>query len=167
MKPNNPFRTRPLIISFFLILLASAATVAQNEKELVIRSARAYESAPLSKETAQMREKALRWVIETDQVSLIACGGVFSKFSDKKNKNSSDMTAAYMLGMAAFKFENPEKASDENATQLAGLESSLKAYEAIVKEKPKTKNESIEALILKRNGGELGAIVAAAECGKK
>ena len=155
------------VFAIALFLLASSSASAQSQKDIVIQAVRAYETAPSAKETAQVREKALRWVIETDDVHLVVCGGIFSMFSDKKNKNSSDMTAAYTLGMAAFKLENPSKASDEDATQLAGLESALKTYEALVKEKPKTKNDSIEALLVKRNNGELAAMVAAAACGKK
>ena len=157
------------IILFTLLAVGSLAQVclAQNEKELTIKTARALETAPLSPETIKMREKSLKWVIETDEVHLIVCGGVFSLFSDKKNKNASDMTVGYTIGMAAFKLEHSDKVSDENAAQLAGLETALKSYEAILKEKPKTKFDKIDALIEKRNNGQLAAIVTAADCGKK
>jgi hypothetical protein len=153
------------MLSFFLF--ASTTTFAQNEKDLVIKTARALEAGPLDGEARKAYGNALRWVIETDEVSIIACGGVFSLFSDKKNKNSSDMTAAYTIGMAAFKLENPEKAKDENAAQLAGLQTALKTYEGAVKEKPKNKFEKVEALIEKRNSDQLAGVVNAADCGKK
>lgn len=47
------------------------------------------------------------------------------------------MTAGYTIGMAAFKLENPDKASDEDAAQLAGLNTALKAYEFYVKKNQK------------------------------
>lgn len=156
-----------ILIAILIVAFAAQVSFAQNEKELVIKTAQALATAPLDKETKKMEEKALKWTIETDDVHLIACGGVFSLFSDKKNKNSPDMTSAYMIGMAAFKLENPAKASDENATQLAGLELALKVYEALIKEKPKTKHDVIEALLVKRNSGELAVMVDAAGCGKK
>lgn len=154
-----------ILIAILTIVFAAQASFAQGEKELVIRTAQALATTPLDKETKKMEEKALRWTIETEDVHLIACGGVFSLYSDKKNKNSPSMTSAYMIGMAAFRLENPAK--DENATQLAGLELALKVYEALIKEKPKTKNDSVEALLVKRNSGELAALVNAADCGKK
>ena len=156
-----------LSLSIAFIVLLSNAVLAQNEKELVIKTARALETAPLSDETAKMESPALRWVIETDQVNIIACGGIFSMFSDKKNKNSTEMTGAYTIGMAAFKLENPDKAKDENAAQLAGLETALKAYEAIVKDKPKTRNEKIDQLVEKMHNGQLADLVSTANCGKK
>ena len=154
-----------VLIAISTIVFAAQATFAQGEKELVIKTAQALALAPLDKETKKMEEKALKWTIETKDVHLIACGGTFMLFSDKKNKNSPDMTSAYMIGMAAFRLENP--AEDENGTQLAGLELALKVYEALVKEKPRTKNDSIEALLVKRGSGELAGLVNAAECGKK
>jgi len=155
-----------LFIAIILLGLSVQTGFAQNEKELVIKTARAYETAPLDKETGKMFEKAFKWLVETNDVSVTACGGVFSLFADKKYKNSSELTAAYTVGMAAFKLENPGKASDENAAQLAGLETALKTYEAILKEKPK-QSELIDALLVKRNNGELAALVKTADCGKK
>ena len=114
-----------------------------------------------------MREQALRWVIETDQVSITACGGVMSPFLEKKNKLGSELTVAYTIGMAAFKLENPDKKTDENAAQLAGLETALKSYEAMLKEKPKANFAAVDALLTKRSNGELAKYVADAECGKK
>jgi hypothetical protein len=156
-----------IVITLAFVLAFTAGIYAQTDKELTIKTARALETSPLAQDTVKMREKALKWVIETDQVSVIACGEIFSLFSDKKNKNSSEMTVAYTIGMAAFKLEFPEKASDENAAQLAGLETALKSYEAIVKEKPKTKFEKIEAVLEKQRAGQLAAMVTAADCGKK
>jgi hypothetical protein len=155
-----------LFVAIILIGLSAQAGFAQNGKELAIKTARAFETAPLARETNQMFQKAFKWLVETDEVSVTACGGVFSLFGDKKYKNGGDLTAAYTMGMAAFKLENPEKASDENAAQLAGLETALKTYEAILKEKSK-QSELIDALLVKRNNGELAALVKAADCGKK
>lgn len=148
-----------------LFTIGTATALGQTDRENVIAAVRALETAPLEKNTAKIAERALKWTIETDEVSLIACGGTFGSFSDKKNKQSSLMTMAYMIGMAAYKLENPTR--DENSVQLAGLETALKAYEIAVREKPKTKSDQVEALLVKRVNGELAALVNAANCGKK
>ena len=157
-----------LSILFFCLAVFAAGAVnafGQTEKENVIAAARALETAPLEGNTSKMAERALKWAIETDEVSLVACGGTFSLFSDKKNKQSSLMTMSYTVGMAAYKLQNPT--GDENSVQLAGLETALKAYEIAVKEKPKTKSDQVEALLVKRSNAELSALVKAADCGKK
>jgi hypothetical protein len=150
-----------------VISIVSAATAqAQTEKENVIAAARALETSPLSSETSKLAERALKWTVETTVVSLVACGNTFTLFSDPKNKDArSLMTMGYMIGMAAYKIQNPTK--DENSIQLAGLETALKAYEAALKEKPKMKSERADALLAQRSKGELAATVNAGECGKK
>lgn len=159
---------KKLTIVFALFVIAAFAQTGfgQTGKELTIKTARAIEEKPLDKETAKMREQALKYVIETDDVSVVACGGITKAFTDKKNKFGGDLTAAYTIGMAAFKLENPDKAADENAAQLAGLESALKSYEAMTKEKPKEKYEPLEALLTKRNNGELAKYIADVGCSK-
>lgn len=154
-----------LLLCLALFAFGHSSTFAQSEKENVLAAVRALETAPLDKDTAKITERALTWAIATDEVHLIVCGGTFSMFSDKKNKQSSLMTMGYTLGMAAHKIQNPN--ADENATQLAGLETALKAYEIAVKEKPKTKSDQVEALLVKRANGELPALVNAGNCGKK
>lgn len=156
-----------IIFALLIIGLTAQVNLAQSEKEMLIKTVRALEEKPFDKETIKMREQSLRWVIETDQVSVTACGGVMAPFLEKKNKLGSELTVAYSLGMAAFKLENPDKKSDENAAQLAGLETALKSYEAMLKEKPKAKFAAVDDLLAKRADGTLAKYVADADCGKK
>ena len=104
-----------IIFTLVIIGLTAQISFAQSEKEMLFKTVRALEEKPFDKETKKMREQSLRWVIETDQVSVTACGGVMSPFTEKKNKFGSELTVAYTLGMAAFKLENPDRKSDENA----------------------------------------------------
>ncbi len=74
------------------------------------------------------------------------------------------MLIHYSIAMAAFKLENHAKANDENAAQLADVESMLKSYEAMVKKKPKAKFADLDSLVEKRNKNELAAYVEANGC---
>lgn len=156
-----------LLSAVFAIALFVQTGFAQDGKELVIKTARALETAPLDKETIKMRGKALEWIIETPDVTIGLCGGTVALFTDKKYKYNDDLFAVYNIGMAAFKLENPGKVFDEKAAQLAGVETVLKSYEAILKDKPKTKNETLDNLLAKRNSGELTALVGAIDCSKR
>lgn len=156
-----------IFIAVLIIALGAQSAFAQEGKELVLKTKQALETAPAAKETEKMANASMTWIIETDQVTVGLCTGVFALFANKKNKNSSDMTSAYTIGMAAFKLENPTKALDEMAAQIAGLELALKVYEALVKEKPKTKYNDVEALLVKRNNGELAALINGIDCAKR
>src|SRR5688572_7274404 len=149
-----------IIFTLFIIGFSAQLNFGQSEKELVIKTALALEEKPLDKETIKMRERALKWVIETDQVTVGLCGGVVGLFSDKKYKYSGELITTYTIAMAAFKLQNPDKKSDEKAAQLVGLESALKTYESILREKPKAKSDTLDSIARKRNTGELSALVA-------
>jgi hypothetical protein len=156
-----------LFIAIVLIGVAAQAGFAQDGKELVAKTVRALETAPLDKETIKMRGKALEWIIETPDVTIGLCGGTVALFTDKKYKYNDDLFAVYNIGMAAFKLENPGKASDEKAAQFAGVETVLKTYEAILKDKPKTKSETLDNLLAKRNSGELAALIGSVDCSNR
>lgn len=125
------------------------------------------EVKPFDKEAKDARAWAVRYVIETDEVSVLLCGGEAMKpLLDKKNKFSSELIAQYTIAMAAFKLENPNN-KNENDAQLAGVESALRAYEQMVKEKPKNRFPAMDDLLAKRDSGELKRMIENENCGSK
>lgn len=163
-----------IIFTLFLIALTAQAGFAQEKvsdqemQQLLIKASRFLELKPFDKDAEDIRGAAMRYVIETKDVSIIICGGeMMDPILNKKNKYGTELLGQYTIGMAAFKLANPDKKTDENAAQLAGIESMLRAYEAMVAEKPKAKFAGMDALVAKRDKNELKAIVDAADCGKK
>jgi hypothetical protein len=69
-----------------------------------------------------------------------------------------------MLASAAFVIENPDKAGDANALNQSAVPSVLKAYESILKDKPKDKSKDLDVLLQKRDSGQL--VQAVQENGK-
>ncbi|MBV9241105.1 MAG: hypothetical protein JO314_03765 [Acidobacteria bacterium] len=158
----------PTLAALTVFLVVGACTsYGQDNNAMVLAAAKAIEENTTTRESIDQREAALKWLIQTEDVHLIVCGGTFGAFGDKKNKNSPAMTLAYTIGMGAFKIANPDKANDENAAQLNGLLLALKSYEWAVKDKPKTRFDAVEDLLKKRDAGELPALVNGFDCGKK
>ena len=60
-----------------------------------------------------------------------------------------------MLASGAFQIENPEKAADAKATTLAALESVLKTYQAILKQKQDAKAKPLDDLLKKQSQSKL------------
>jgi hypothetical protein len=65
-----------------------------------------------------------------------------------------------MMGNGSFKLQNP--GADENAARLAGMESALRAYEAMLKQKPAFKTAAFDELLARRESGDLAKV---AVCG--
>ncbi len=155
-----------LLLIFCVTLTAQKSFAQETEKEKFIRAAKFLEENPLDKNAKDVRTWAFVWAADTKDVTAIICGGTASPFLDKKVKFGSEMLHQYTIGMVAYKLQNPTS-TDENAAQLAGVESALKVYEKLVADKPKGKSKTIDDLIAKRNNGELAKFVADADCGKK
>ncbi len=161
-----------LTLALVLFLIGSTSIVAQDQKQkdadMLIKAARFLEEKPLDKKAKDVRSWAMFYLIETKDVHLVVCGGdLMQPLLDKKNKYSSEMIGQYTIGMGAFKLENPDKKDDENEAQFAGIDSALKAYRAIISEKPKASFSGMDDLLLKRDKGELKPLVIAADCTKK
>lgn len=147
--------------------LASAKQIDEKDAPAtLIKASKFLEERPLDKEAKNIRGWAVSWVIETDKVTVGICaillGGI-----EEKYKYSSEIIAQYTIGMAAFKLANPDRAKDEDAAQLAGVESALKSYEVIVNEKPKNRNAFMDELLAKRANGTLAAYVLENNCKAK
>jgi hypothetical protein len=158
------------ILALFLIAIIAQSSYAQkqNDKETLIKASHFLEEKPLDKDAKNIRAWAFAWSADTKEVSVIICGGKITEaIMDKKNKFGGELLAQYTIAMTAFKLSNPDKANDENAAQLAGLESALKTYRAILKEKPKAQTDSLDDLVTKMNNGELAKLVKDVDCGKK
>ena len=150
------------LVALALCFVSLAAVQKGNEPDLLINSARFLEQHPFDKKSKDVRSWAVTWLIQTDKVSVTVCSLVLSV--DKKYKYQTELFSQYTIRMAAFKLANPDKASDENAAQLAGVESALTAYESMIKEQPKAQNAFLDDLVSKRSSGALAKFVLENNC---
>jgi hypothetical protein len=158
----------PVLLTVGIILLTTigfASTARADEVEQLIKSAHLLEEKPLDKEAREARSWAIEWLSATDKVTVTLCSLLVSNV-DKKYKYGPELFGQYTIGMGAFKLEFPDKASDEDAAQLAGIESALKSYEAIVAAQPKDKNDFMDQLLARRGDGTLAGYVKENNCKK-
>lgn len=163
-------KPRTVVSGLVLILIVTAAVFPRNGQkddkdapDTLIKAARFLEQNPLDKKAKDIRSWAVTWLIATDKVSVTVCSLIISGV-DKKYKYSSEVFGQYTIGMAAFKLANPDKAKDEDAAQLAGVESALVSYESMLKEQPKAKNAFLDDLVAKRSTSEFAKFVAENNC---
>lgn len=163
---RNLFRYVALAGLFAAMAMAAAGQSNTDNKDLLLKATQILEVQPFHEKAKDFRGWAMRYIIETDDVSILVCAGpLLEPIMDKKNKYANELLAQYSMGMAAFKLANPDKAKDENAAQIAGIESALRSYESMVKEKPKAKFQGMDDLAAKAKNGELKKMVEDAKCG--
>ena len=174
---------KKLIVAFAVTLalsLAAQTNFAQKkergpstekERAQAVRLTRALENDPLNKDAQNARNWLFLWLAEVPDISVQICGEYFKQTMDKDKTFSAEIGQQMLFGMAAFIIENPDKAKDYKAAYQAGIESSLKVYETVLKEKPKAKTEYLDSLVEKKNKGELSKYIEEAtakdKCGEE
>jgi hypothetical protein len=159
-----------MILMLLAFALFSQTIKAQQtiDKTTFIKAVKILEQDPFIKDAKKYREVLTFYLIETKDVGVVVCTSDATKtLFDKKYKFSNELFGQNMYGMAVFKLENPDKKDDEKAAQLAGVESMLRAYEAMVKQNPKAQFATADDLLAKRTNGTLAKFVADNDCSKK
>jgi len=155
----------------FAAQTAAAQSKAEKDKASFISNTRLLEKKPFDPNAGIARQWGFKWVADTDQVTVGLCGSIMELNPEKKNRFKAELTMQMMFGMAVFKLENPDKKNDESASNLAGIESMLRAYEAMLAENEKAKNTELDTLVTKQKSGDLKAVVdtayASGKCGVK
>ena len=159
-----------IIFTLFVVAACSQIAFAQSQKEkdraAFISNTKLLEKKPFDPNAPAARQWGFKWVADTDEVTVGLCTEIMKLIPEKKNKFKNELFLQFTFGMALFQLEHPDKKSDEIAGAVAGLESALRTYEAMVAENEKAKSEGMDALLAKRNNGELKAVVEASKCDK-
>ena len=154
-----------------LQLLASGQALERGpstpeERQRVISIAHKMEQKPLDKGLRKDQEWALDWIEEVPDVHVDLCKAVLGDFTDSSYKYRSLLAVQLTLSSAAFIVENPQQADDQVGEFMAGVESVLRAYQAILKQSPKDKSAELDTLLEKQSHGQLKDFVrkAADDC---
>ena len=153
------------------LVVAQAQTQARKsstpeERAKAVEIARLLEGDPLSKNAKEQRRWITLWLIEVPDISVKMCGRLLGPLLDSNKNYSTEIVTQMLPSEAAFVIQNPGKAKDDVAVYTAGVEGSLRTYEAILNAKPKAKWPHLDELIQKRDKGDLGSHIReqAAHC---
>jgi hypothetical protein len=135
--------------------VSAQATSTPEERAQWVQTTRKLESAPLDDSLSKQGDTALKRVEDVHDVHVPLCAPLFSEFNALKYTYSHAIMRQFMLASAAFVIENSDRAADSNAMNASALESVLKAYQAILQQKPDAKSKTLDDLLKKQSQGEL------------
>jgi len=130
-----------------------------EERAKAIKLAHHLEEQPLESDAPAARKWLTVWLTEVPDISVEICFSVLGKDLDPKKSYSTEISDQMIFSQAVFIIENPDKAADRDAAFVAGVKGALKVYQAIQKEKPKTKYKSLDDLLAQLQNGTLEAAV--------
>ena len=151
-----------LAVGVLSILTARASTQDTSTPEERAQSAEVthkLESAPLDDSVNKQGEAAFKRLSDVHDVHVLLCPALLNEFNGMKYAYARIITRQYMLASGAFQIENPDKAGDGRATALAAVESVLKTYQAILKQKADAKAKPLDDLLKKQSQGKLNDAV--------
>jgi hypothetical protein len=130
-------------------------TSTPEERTRWVEIAHKLENSPLDESVNKDGEWALNRLSDAHDVHVPLCPALLGEFNDAKYKYRHEITRQYMLASGAFLIENPAKASDVAAMNVAAVGSVLKVYSAILQQKPDAKWKPLDELLKKQNQGKL------------
>ncbi len=148
-----------LLVVLLAVLLgrntAAQETSTPEERAQWVEITHKLESTPLDDSVNQQGEAALKRLSDVHDIHVPLCPAMLSEFNGMKYAYAHAITRQYMLASAAFLIENPDKAADAKAANLAAVESVLKTYQAIQQQKPDAKAKALDDLLKKQSQGKL------------
>lgn len=123
------------------------------------------EKTPLDQSLNSEVTWALQWLQDVPDLNVTLCFDPLGHFTIEEYRYDSRIRGQFVLGMGAFLIEHPQKTADNVATYMAGIESALKAYKAILKTRPEAKSHGLDELLSKQDEGDLTDFVRSASKG--
>jgi hypothetical protein len=133
----------------------SQATSTPKERAQWVEVTHKLESSPLDENVNKDGERALSRLSDVHDIHVPLCPALLGEFNDAKYKYRHEITRQYMLASGVFVIENPDKASDTRAMNLAAMGSVLKVYSVILQQKRDAKWEPLDDLLTKQTQGKL------------
>ncbi len=108
----------------------------------------------------------MTWLAEAPDVTVKLCPRVLGDFRKIKGNEGSILVVQLMFSEAKFILEHPDKATDQHAINVAGVEGVLRTYAAMQAVKPKLAIPELDRLVQLQASGQLGTTVdeALAKC---
>lgn len=161
------------VAAALVLLLTPALATARGpstpaERKKAIELTRKLEKLPLARSANQDRAWLLQLIVEAPDFEVKGCSGPLDALAkDEDGPYARILYVQSVFGMATFMFENPKKVDDWAAVQTAGIESTLRAYESVLKADPDARWKELDRLVAARGKGKLRALVEKemAKCG--
>jgi len=145
-----------LLVSGAPALAQTTAQSSPEDRQRFVTIVHKLEKTPLDAGVRSDRGWAIQWLTDAPDVSVTVCSDMLGGVLEERYAQHPIVIAQYMLGMGAFVVEHPDKASDSDAVQLAGVESALTVYRAVRADQPSPALDKLAAL---KDRGELPGFV--------
>ena len=147
-----------LLLSLLLVPAAAPATAerpaGESDEARFVRLTRHLEAQPLSDADKSIRSWLFTWANDHPDLVVVVCD-ILGPVPVEQHPWSGYLLTQSVFGNAAFQIEHPDRREDLVSVQLAGIESALAAYDALVAAQPDRRIPYFDALAGHRQAGSL------------
>lgn len=151
-------RIQSLALLLSIACLATAAQAVEQATESdsakMIRLTRTLERDPLGDANNSTRAWLLDWLMQTPDHTVVVCDVVSLPAKDHRAPNAGIYLLQQMFGNGAYQIEHPDD-KDASAPLLAGVESMLRAYSAVLTQEPQSRIAYLDTLLEQQKAGTL------------
>ena len=130
-----------------------------EERKYAVQLTRYLETDPLSMDASAARAWLGTWWDEVPDITVRPCNLVDAP-NHEPYEYGRELYEQVTYSEGAYILENPGKTTDWNAAFLAGINGALRAYDAILKQKPEAKYAFLDDLRQQQDNGRLAGTVA-------
>ena len=156
-----------LFLIFALLTVATAqdapkrAPSTPEERQRFVALTHKLEQNPLDKSLYKEKIWATKFLEDVPDINVTICAPILFGLDFVAEQNTYTPQLSYQATFGSFTYiiEHPDKKGDTAAQYVAGVESALKAYTAIVKSEPQAKSKALDNLLEKQKQGKLADFV--------
>lgn len=139
--------------------IAQDVTSSPADRARFVSITRELEKAPLDPGLKDDRAWALQWLTDAPDITVSVCAEPLGGVVGSGYPHAPAILVQYVYAMAAGIIEHPETADDKVGQQIAGVESALAAYRAILRAHPEANSPALNGVLESEARGELPAFV--------
>ena len=126
-----------------------------EERAKVIDLTRKLENDPLNPQAEEWRVWLAKWIDEVPDVIIPVCPPLLPQLLRSNRNYAHELAMQVVYSSAAFIVEHPKEQVDQQAVFQAGVDGMLKAYQSLLKAKPRARWYFLDSLIDMRDKGTL------------
>ena len=139
---KRPFLTRfalPALLTAFVVAVPCSAQNAPSssaeDKAQAVALVKQLEDDPLASGAENARQWLTNFIVNAPDLFISTCPELLGPLNGQGKNGAPDLIGQLYFGSAAWAIQNPDKAADREAIFVGGLESTLRLYESLVKQK--------------------------------
>jgi len=132
-----------------------STTSSAEDKAQALALVKQLEDDPLASGADNARQWLTSFVVNAPDLFISTCPELLGPLNNQGRNGAQEIVGQLYFGNAAWAIQNPEQALDRAAVYAGGLESAIRVYESLLKQKPRWKWPILEDLRSRAKKGTL------------